>query len=50
MKFKKGQSRNPNGRPKGSLNKSTMEIREVLSLLAVNNIKKFRRSSAGRSS
>jgi len=32
-KFKKGQSGNPNGRPKGSPNKETAEIREAFQLL-----------------
>jgi len=31
MGFKKGESGNPEGRPKGSLNKTTNEIREVIS-------------------
>ena len=31
MGFKKGESGNPDGRPKGSLNKTTNEIREVIS-------------------
>jgi len=29
-KYKKGQSGNPQGRPRGSLNKSTREIKEVI--------------------
>ena len=31
MGFKKGESGNPEGRPKGSLNKTTNEIREFIS-------------------
>lgn len=31
MGFKKGESGNPEGRPKGSLNKATNEIREFIS-------------------
>jgi len=31
MGFKKGKSGNPEGRPKGSLNKTTNEIRELIS-------------------
>ena len=29
MSFKKGQSGNPNGRPKGAVNKTTKEIKEA---------------------
>lgn len=38
--FKKGEITNKAGRPKGSLNKSTAQIREVLSMVAVNNLGK----------
>ena len=31
MGFKKGESGNPDGRPKGALNKTTNEIREFIS-------------------
>jgi hypothetical protein len=31
MGFKKGESGNPEGRPKGSLNKTTNDIRELIS-------------------
>jgi hypothetical protein len=31
MGFKKGESGNPEGRPKGALNKTTNDIREVIS-------------------
>jgi hypothetical protein len=31
MAFEKGQSGNPNGRPKGSLSKNTLELREKIS-------------------
>jgi len=31
MGFKKGESGNPEGRPKGSLNKTTKDIRELIS-------------------
>lgn len=33
MKFKKGESGNPEGRPKGSSNKATAELRERISQL-----------------
>lgn len=41
MPFEKGQSGNPSGRPKGSLNRSTTELRETLSSLVDNNIDKI---------
>lgn len=31
MGFKKGESGNPEGRPKGSLNKTSKDIREIIS-------------------
>lgn len=31
MPFKRGESGNPNGRPKGSLNKTTCELRSLIS-------------------
>lgn len=31
MPFKRGESGNPNGRPKGSLNKTTYELRSLIS-------------------
>jgi hypothetical protein len=34
MAFQPGQSGNPNGRPKGSENKSTKKCREVIGLIA----------------
>ncbi len=39
--FKKGQSGNPNGRPKGSLNKSTKAFREVMQALLEKNEEQF---------
>jgi hypothetical protein len=38
MTFKKGESGNPNGRPIGSENKSTNEIREMLKLFISSNM------------
>jgi hypothetical protein len=37
MKYKKGQSGNPNGRPKGRRNKATVSTREWLSQLLDDN-------------
>ena len=36
--WKKGQSANPNGRPKGSKNKATQQIREAYQKLTENNL------------
>ena len=36
--FKPGQSGNPNGRPKGTKNKSTQQIREAYQLLTEQNL------------
>ena len=33
MAFKKGQSGNPNGRPKGTRNKTTLELRQKVASL-----------------
>lgn len=41
MPFKKGQSGNPIGRPKGSLNKVTLELRERIKLLLDDNFELF---------
>lgn len=37
MKYKKGVSGNPNGRPKGALNKSTNQVRDILTKAHANN-------------
>ena len=37
-KFNKGQSGNPNGRPKGSANKTTNKIREAFTKLVEDNL------------
>ena len=37
-KFKQGQSGNPNGRPKGSVNKATNTIREAFTKLVESNL------------
>ena len=38
MAFKKGQSGNPSGRPKGSVDKDTRRIREAYQMLVENNL------------
>jgi hypothetical protein len=38
MGFKKGQSGNPSGKPKGTINKTTKEIRETITRIVANNI------------
>ena len=40
-KFAPGQTGNPDGRPRGSVNKSTSDVRAAISLIAQNNIGKF---------
>ena len=37
MRYKKGVSGNPNGRPKGALNKSTNQVRDILTKAHANN-------------
>lgn len=41
MGLKKGQTNNPNGRPKGKPNKTTAEIREAYQSFVENNIPNF---------
>ena len=41
MPQRKGQTGNPNGRPKGQPNKTTAELRQALSLIVSNNIGKM---------
>jgi hypothetical protein len=41
MGFKKGQSGNPNGKPIGSMNKTTKEIRESILKIVSKNIERF---------
>ena len=41
MPFQPGQSGNPNGKPKGSVNKSTKEIREAYQAFVESNIPEF---------
>jgi hypothetical protein len=44
MKYIKGQSGNPNGRPKGSPNKATADIRELLLQFVKDNYEEFLRA------
>ncbi len=41
MPFKRGESGNPNGRPKGSLNKTTFHLRELIADFLSNNFNKI---------
>ena len=41
MAFKKGQSGNPNGRPRGAKNKATNELREWVERFLVDNRENF---------
>lgn len=43
MAFKKGQITNPNGRPKGSPNRSTRQIRDAIALFVDKNIDKIQK-------
>lgn len=40
--LKKGQTNNPKGRPKGSINKTTKAMKELLSEFAEENFEQFR--------
>ena len=42
MPFKKGESGNKDGRPKGVANKSTSKVREAFALLLEDNLPKLR--------
>jgi hypothetical protein len=55
MAFVKGQSGNPKGKPKGSVNKSTAEIKEIITRVVGNqldmledDLKKIRKESPAR--
>jgi len=41
MKYIKGQTGNPNGRPKGSQNKTTADLRELLKRFVIDNYEQF---------
>lgn len=41
MAFKKGESGNPSGRPKGSINKTTFELRGLIADFLSNNFEKI---------
>lgn len=41
MAFKKGESGNPNGRPKNSLNKNTSIVKDAIAEIMSNNIDEF---------